>query len=106
MPVAFANMQLCGQQNDVYMQCSIGYLYGVFLGSYFWCYMRAGDPVTMVLLALQAAEKVFGADTNSKGYKVPRSCGVIQGDGININVLEDILQAVMSHGYSAQVGLS
>lgn len=65
-----------------------------------------GDPVEMVLLALQAAEKVFGVDTNKKGYKVPRGCGVIQGDGINIEVLEDILQSVLAHGYSAQVCLS
>ena len=57
----------------------------------------------MVLLALHAAEKVFGVDTNSKGYKVPRGCGVIQGDGINIQVLGEILQTVMAHGYSAQV---
>ena len=57
----------------------------------------------MVLLALQAAEKVFGVDTNSKGYKVPRGCGVIQGDGISIQVMEEILQTVMAHGYSAQV---
>ena len=60
----------------------------------------------MVLLALQAAEKVFGVDTNSKGYKVPRGCGVIQGDGISIQVLEEILQTVMAHGYSAQVTAS
>ena len=66
-------------------------------------YLTVGDPVEMVLLALQAAEKVFGVDTNSKGYKVPKGCGVIQGDGINIQVLEDILQSVMRHGYSAQV---
>ena len=57
----------------------------------------------MVILALQAAEKVFGVDVNSKGYKVPRNCGVLQGDGISIEVLDDILQAVMAHGYSAQV---
>ena len=30
----------------------------------------SGDPVEAVLMALEAAEKVFGADTNSKGYKV------------------------------------
>lgn len=66
-------------------------------------YLTVGNPVEMVLLALQAAEKVFGVDTNSKGYKVPKGCGVIQGDGINIQVLEDILQSVMHHGYSAQV---
>ena len=30
----------------------------------------SGDPVEAVLMALEAAEKVFGADTNGKGYKV------------------------------------
>lgn len=63
----------------------------------------AGDPVEAVLLALEAAEKVFGVDVNSCGYKVPKSCGVIQGDGISIEMLDEILQAVMSQGYSAQV---
>ena len=65
--------------------------------------MLAGDPVEAVLLALEAAEKVFGVDTNARGYKVPRGCGVIQGDGISIEVLDQILQAVMAKGYSAQV---
>ena len=63
----------------------------------------AGDPVETVLLALEAAEKVFGVDMNSRGYKVPKSCGVIQGDGISIDMLDKILHAVMSQGYSAQV---
>lgn len=62
----------------------------------------SGDPVEAVLLALEAAEKVFGVDTNARGYKVPRGCGVIQGDGISIEVLDQILQAVMAKGYSAQ----
>ena len=30
----------------------------------------SGDPVEAVLEALKAAEKVFGADLNGKGYKV------------------------------------
>ena len=30
----------------------------------------SGDPVKAVLEALRAAEKVFGADMNAKGYKV------------------------------------
>lgn len=63
----------------------------------------AGDPVEAVLLALEAAEKVFGVEVNSLGYKVPKSCGVIQGDGINIQMLDKILQAVLNRGYSAQV---
>lgn len=56
-----------------------------------------------VLLALEAAEKVFGVEVNSLGFKVPKSCGVIQGDGINIQMLDKILQAVLARGYSAQV---
>ena len=64
-----------------------------------------GDPVEAVLLALEAAEKVFGVDVNSRGYKVPKGCGVIQGDGISIEMLDNILQAVMAKGYSAQVHL-
>ena len=39
----------------------------------------SGDPVQTVVLALRAAEKVFGCDVNSKGFKVPRGCSVIQG---------------------------
>ncbi len=62
-----------------------------------------GDPVEAVLLALEAAERVFGVNTNSRGYKVPKGCGVIQGDGISIEMLDNILQAVMAKGYSAQV---
>ncbi|KAL3160782.1 hypothetical protein ABBQ38_009193 [Trebouxia sp. C0009 RCD-2024] len=62
----------------------------------------SGNPVETVLLALEAAEKVFGVEVNSLGYKVPKSCGVIQGDGINIQTLDKILQAVMEQGFSAQ----
>lgn len=39
----------------------------------------SGDPVQTVVLGLQAAEKVFGCDINSKGFKVPRGCSIIQG---------------------------
>ncbi len=59
-----------------------------------------GDPVEAVLLALEAAERVFGVDMNSRGYKVPKGCGVIQGDGISIEMLDNILRAVMAKGYS------
>ena len=62
-----------------------------------------GDPVEAVLLALDAAEKVFGVELNSLGYKVPKNCGVIQGDGINVQVLDKILQAVLARGFSAEV---
>ena len=63
----------------------------------------SGDPIEAVLAALDAAEKVFGVDTNKKGYKVPCGCGVIQGDGINLRMLSKILTAVMEKGFSAEV---
>jgi hypothetical protein len=40
---------------------------------------------------------------NSKGFKKPRGCGVIQGDGINITTLGKIMDAVIEAGYSAEV---
>lgn len=39
----------------------------------------SGDTVQAVVSGLRAAEKVFGCDVNSKGFKVPRGCSVIQG---------------------------
>lgn len=62
----------------------------------------SGDPVEAVLMGLKAADKVFGHDVNTKGFKVPRGCGVIQGDGIDLSTLQTILDAVHAEGYSAQ----
>jgi len=62
----------------------------------------SGDPKTVVLEALVAAEKNFGADTNKKGFKVTRGVGVIQGDGVHLNSLAEILDHVVKSGYSAQ----
>ena len=73
-------------------------------GGYMVLRPDSGDPVEAVLAALEAAEKVFGADANRKGFRVPRGCGVIQGDGINVHTLAAILQAVLDRGYSAEVG--
>lgn len=72
-------------------------------GGYMVLRPDSGDPVEAVIAALEAAEKVFGVDTNSKGYKVPRGCGVIQGDGIDLQKLSEILAAVLEKGFSAEV---
>ncbi|KAF6252467.1 Quinolinate phosphoribosyl transferase [Scenedesmus sp. NREL 46B-D3] len=50
----------------------------------------SGDPVEVVLQGLRALDRVFGSDTNSKGYKVIRNAGVIQ-----------ILDAAVAAGFSA-----
>lgn len=62
----------------------------------------SGDPCQAVLQALEALERVFGAQTNEKGYRVIRGAGVIQGDGVGPAQVRSILEAVLAAGYSAQ----
>ncbi|CAJ0862498.1 7623_t:CDS:10 [Entrophospora sp. SA101] len=71
-------------------------------GGYMVLRPDSGDQVTVVLMALRAAEKIFGSVKNKKGYKVINGCGVIQGDGVTIDSLEAILKATGEAGYSAQ----
>ncbi|ORY47722.1 NAPRTase-domain-containing protein [Rhizoclosmatium globosum] len=61
----------------------------------------SGDPVTVVLDALKAADLVFGHVVNKKGYKVINGASVIQGDGIGYENISEILRKVKEEGYSA-----
>eukprot|EP01126_Amoeba_proteus_P033438 TRINITY_DN3284_c0_g1_i11.p1 TRINITY_DN3284_c0_g1~~TRINITY_DN3284_c0_g1_i11.p1 ORF type:complete len:418 (-),score=40.98 TRINITY_DN3284_c0_g1_i11:591-1844(-) len=61
----------------------------------------SGDPVSVVLEALVAAEKTAGSVQNKKGYKVINGINVIQGDGISLGEIEKICSAVTSAGYAA-----
>jgi len=62
----------------------------------------SGDPLEVIprLLDMQAA--TFGYTANGKGYKVINTVGVIQGDGIDIEMIGKILKLVTDLGYSAQ----
>ena len=71
-------------------------------GGYMVLRPDSGDPVECVLMALRAGEKVFGCMTNSKGFKVVRGCGVIQGDGVGLPMIGAILRAAMDAGFSAE----
>jgi len=62
----------------------------------------SGEPVEQVLKGLRAADKVFGHTVNKKGFKCLNQAAVIQGDGINYQVVVDILKAVLAEKYSAQ----
>ncbi|HHT7856077.1 nicotinate phosphoribosyltransferase [Pasteurella multocida] len=63
----------------------------------------SGDPVTVICRALLLLEAKFGVKYNSKGYKVlPNYIRLIQGDGINLNSIEGILQAIMAQGFSTE----
>ena len=72
-------------------------------GGYLILRPDSGDPLEAVLAALKAAEKVFKADVNKKGFKVPRGCGVIQGDGIDYNSLKKLLDGIIAAGFSIEV---
>ncbi len=61
----------------------------------------SGHPPEIVLKSLQLLEKNFGATVNSKGYKVLPDCvRLIQGDGINLESLSEIIDVVLTAGYS------
>ncbi|KAG1671884.1 hypothetical protein FOA52_003451 [Chlamydomonas sp. UWO 241] len=62
----------------------------------------SGDPVEAVLMALHAADKVFGSVVNKLGYKVINGAGVLQGDGIDIIVMAKIADAVAAAEFSAE----
>ena len=52
----------------------------------------SGDPVKAVLQALKAAEKVFGAESNAKGFKVMlRTCSILAGIvGLEVGISHDM----------------
>lgn len=61
----------------------------------------SGDPVTVVVKSLRLLDERFGSVVNSKGYKVLNHVRVIQGDGINVASIPQILDAVLAAGFSA-----
>jgi nicotinic acid phosphoribosyltransferase len=62
----------------------------------------SGDPVAVVMQALRAAEKTFGVTRNKKGFKVLNGAAVIQGDGISIVEILDILSAAVEEEFSVE----
>jgi nicotinamide phosphoribosyltransferase len=62
----------------------------------------SGDPPTVVTQVLQLLWQQFGGTTNAKGYQVLHpKVRVIQGDGIDFGMLDKILAAITSAGFSA-----
>jgi nicotinamide phosphoribosyltransferase len=58
--------------------------------------------VTTPVWTITELMSIFGYETNSKGYKVlPPFIRVIQGDGIDLTSMGDILSLMESSGYSA-----
>lgn len=60
----------------------------------------SGDPVEQVLEAIRKIDGGYGHTVNTKGFKVLNHVGVIQGDGINLEMIGEILKNVIAAGYS------
>ncbi len=64
----------------------------------------SGDPIAVLLRILEIFDQTLGLEKNRKGYKVlPSYFGLLQGDGITGDTIPEILEALMSRGYSASV---
>jgi nicotinamide phosphoribosyltransferase len=62
----------------------------------------SGDPLEVDLKLLEILGDKFGYETNEKGYKVlDPHIRIIQGDGIDIIMLEKILEHLKKNGWSA-----
>ena len=61
----------------------------------------SGDPVTVTLKVIETLGNKFGYTVNSKGYKVLNSVRVIQGDGVTLATIREILTNYKENGWSA-----
>jgi len=61
----------------------------------------SGEPVTIVNQTMTILAEKFGVTNNGKGYKVLKNVRVIQGDGINPDSIEAILQNLKENKFSA-----
>jgi nicotinamide phosphoribosyltransferase len=63
----------------------------------------SGNPCQVVPELLEILGKAFGTVTNKRGFKLLNpKVRLIQGDGIDLEMVEDILYAVFSRGWSAE----
>jgi nicotinamide phosphoribosyltransferase len=60
----------------------------------------SGQPARVVVTCLKMLDAKFGSTLNFKGFKVLNNVKVIQGDGINIDSIANICEAVKSEGFS------
>ena len=62
----------------------------------------SGEPKAMVLEVMKRVYKAFGGYKNTKGYIVLHDCvRIIQGDGVDKESIQEILEALKQEGFSA-----
>jgi len=63
----------------------------------------SGDPKIIVPRILRMLARSFGSEINRKGYRVLHpAVRVIQGDGMDLNAIEDLYRAIILDGWSAE----
>jgi len=67
------------------------------------CRPDSGDPVATTAKVIEALWNTFGGTINSKGYKVlDTHVRMIQGDGVDLEAIDDILDNFKRLGYSSE----
>ena len=61
----------------------------------------SGEPVEVITRVAKLLDLKFGSVVNQKGYRVLNNVRIIQGDGVNINSITDILESLKQNGFSA-----
>lgn len=61
----------------------------------------SGDPKTVCVRLAKILEERFGSTTNSKRYRELKGVGLIQGDGVNAEVVKEVLSAFKAEGFAA-----
>ncbi len=62
----------------------------------------SGDPCVTIPRILQRLDEAFGHIVNSKGMKVLKHVGIIQGDGVNCELMENVLNIVTQIGFAPE----
>lgn len=60
----------------------------------------SGDPRKVPVEVVKRLDAKFGSTLNSKGYRVLNNVRVIQGDGVNLESIRDIMDSLIDEGYS------
>jgi len=61
----------------------------------------SGHPPEVVSKVVKILDKKFGSTENTRGYRVLDNVRVIQGDGVDLDMIHEIMDKLKNEGYSA-----
>jgi nicotinamide phosphoribosyltransferase len=61
----------------------------------------SGELPTTVIQVVETLDRAFGHSENNKGFKILNNVRVIQGDGVELATIKQILDALIARGWSA-----